>query len=99
MKKEYEKYMKTIVDKFSELCSTKMDYQDYCNYIQIKNPNTLINFRQANERALIDIMISGELKKEDVKKIIIKRQEFAKKWLSENILTYNEWIIKQEKND
>lgn len=31
--KEYEKYVKSIVDKFSDLCSVKMDYQDYCNSI------------------------------------------------------------------
>ena len=33
---EYENYMKGIVNKFSDLCSVKMDYQDYCIISQNK---------------------------------------------------------------
>lgn len=92
--KEYENYMKDIVDKFSDMCSVKRDYTDYCNCVQNKNMDTYYNFRQADSRTLIDMLISGEFEREDVHKSITERQENAKKWLSENLLTYDEWVVK-----
>lgn len=96
--KEYEMYAKEIVDRFSDMCAVKRDYIDYCNCIQGKNLDTYYNFRQANDRTLIDMLISGEFEREDVQKSITERQEVAKKWLSENLLTYDEWIAKHKTN-
>ena len=92
--KEYEVYAKEIVDKFSDMCSVKRDYTDYCNYIQDKNLDTYYNFRQADDRTLIDMLISGEFERDFVHNNITKRQNVAKKWLVENFLSYDEWAIK-----
>lgn len=90
--KEYEEYVKGIVDKFSDMCSVKNDYLDYCNYIQSKGYGVYYNFRQADVRTLVDILTSGDFENKNVHKIIQDRQEKAKKWLSENLLSYDEWF-------
>lgn len=96
--KEYEVYAKEIVDRFSDMCSVKRDYTDYCNCIQGKSLDTYYNFRQADGRTLIDMLISGEFERKDVQKSITERQEQAKKWLSENLLNYDEWVAKHKTN-
>lgn len=53
---------------------------------------------QADGRTLIDMLISGEFERKDVQKSITERQEQAKKWLSENLLTYDEWVAKHKTN-
>jgi hypothetical protein len=98
LQKEYENFMKDLVNKFSELCSVKMDYQDYCNYISEQNVDTRYSFWPPNERILIDMMIDGSFERNGVKEKILERQERAKKWLSENSLTYSEWVKKLKTN-
>ena len=92
--KEYEDYMKDIVNKFSDLCSVKMDYQDYCNYILERDRDTRYSFWHPHERIFIDMMLDGSFEIKGVKEKILERQEGAKKWLSENLLTYDEWVVK-----
>jgi hypothetical protein len=58
----------------------------------------LIMVVQADGRTLIDMLISGEFERKDVQKSITERQEQAKKWLSENLLTYDEWVAKHKTN-
>jgi len=92
--KEYENYMKDIVDKFSELCSVKMDYQDYCNYILERDRDIRYSFWHPHERVFIDMMLDGSFEIKVVKDKILERQKMAKKWLSENLLTYDNWVKK-----
>ena len=92
--KEYEIYMKGIVDNFSELCSVKMDYQDYCNYIAEQDRNTRYTFWHPHERIFIDMMLDDSFEKKGIKDKILERQNDAKKWLSENLLSYDEWVTK-----
>jgi hypothetical protein len=94
--KEYEDYMKDIVNKFSELCSVKMDYQDYCNYVLERDRDTRYTFWHPHERIFIDMMLDGSFETDGVKDKILKRQDAAKKWLSENLLTYDEWVAKHK---
>jgi hypothetical protein len=91
---EYENYMKGVVNKFSDLCSVKMDYQDYCNYISERDRDTRYTFWHPQERVFIDMMLDGSFEIKGVKDKILERQEKAKKWLSENLLTYNNWVEK-----
>lgn len=88
---EYEVYMKGIVDKFSELCSVKMDYQDWCNWIIENDMDTRYSFYHPHERVLIDMMLDKSFEKEGVRDKILQRQEMAKRWLSKNLLSYDEW--------
>jgi hypothetical protein len=97
--KEYENYMKDIVDKFSELCSVKMDYQDYCNYILERDRDTIYSFWHPHERVFIDMMLDGSFEIKGVKDKILERQKMAKKWLSENLLTYDNWVKKHAIKD
>jgi hypothetical protein len=97
--KEYENYMKYIVDKFSGLCSVKMDYQDYCNYISEKDRDTRYTFWHPHERIFIDMMLDKSFEQKGVREKILERQEKAKKWLSENLLTYDDWVKKHIKTD
>jgi hypothetical protein len=92
--KEYENYMKDIVDKFSELCSVKMDYQDYCNYILERDIDTRYSFWHPHERVFIDMMLDGSFEIKGVKDKILERQKMAKNWLSENLLSYDNWVKK-----
>ena len=90
--REYEEYVRKMCDRFSEGCAVKHDYTDYCNCIQGNSFDTRYNFRQADDRTLVDMLISGEFDREDVKKVITKRQNTVKKWFVESFLTYDEWI-------
>jgi hypothetical protein len=92
LQNEYENYMKGIVNKFSDLCSVKMDYQDYCNYISEQDRDTRYSFWHPHERVFIDMMLDGSFEIKGVKDKILERQEKAKKWLSENLLTYDNWV-------
>lgn len=94
---EYELFVKSIIDEFSDMCSVKRDYEDFCNYLQNKNMSVYYNFRQADVKSLIDILHSGDFENDDVHKIILKRQELAKENLSKNMLTYTEWEAKNTK--
>ena len=40
------------------------------------------------------MMLDGSFEIKGVKEKILERQESAKKWLSENLLTYDTWVVK-----
>jgi hypothetical protein len=94
--KEYEVYMKGLVDKFSELCSVKWDYQDWSNWIIEKDMDTRYSFYPPHERVLIDMMLDKSFENDGVRDKILQRQEMAKRWLSENLLSYDEWKVKNK---
>lgn len=94
----YEKYAKEMVDKFSEMCSIKNEYLDYCNRIQELNPNTFYNFRNPDMATVIDLNLSHKMDDKMFKDLIKRRKEEAKKWLSDNLLTYEEFIIEKQMN-
>lgn len=91
----YMKYVKDITDKFAEMLSAGNDYLDHINTVQGNDPGTFYNFRNANTQTLIDMMLSHTF--EDSKEVMEKieaRQEEAKAWLSNNIMTFEEWTKK-----
>lgn len=94
----YEKYAKEMVDKFSDMCSIKNEYLDYCNKIQELNPGVFFNFRNPNMATVIDLNLSHKMDTEMFKNLIKSRKEEAKKWLSDNLLTYEEFAIELKMN-
>lgn len=92
--KEYENYMKDIVNRFSKICSLENDYWDYVNYICENDRDTRYTFYGPNERTLINMSLDGSFEIEGVKDKILKRQDEAKKWLIENSLSYGEYVKK-----
>jgi len=96
--KDYEGYVKGIVDTFSDMCSVKRDYDDYTSYIQENDSGAYYNFRQADTMTLMNMLNSGEFNKTGVQELILERQEKAKRWLSENLMTYDEWVSKYKQN-
>lgn len=95
----YMKYVKEITDKFAEMLSVGNDYLDYASTIQENDLDTKYDFRNANSQALIDMMIHHTF--EDSKELMEKieqRHEQAKKWLSKNVMTFEEWmkVIKEQ---
>jgi hypothetical protein len=95
--KEYEGYIKSIVDEFSALCSVKMDYRDYCDYVSEHNRDERITFWHPHESTLIDMMLEGSLEEKGVKRKISERREEAKRLLSENLMAYDMWVKKNLK--
>lgn len=90
---DFEKYMqyaKTITDKFAEILSLQNDLTDYANLLHEQNPNVFINFRPS-DRSLIEMMLDGSWNQMELMERIEARQEFAKLWLRENLLTFEEW--------
>ena len=71
-----------------------MNYQDYCNYISERDRDTRYSFWYPHERIFIDMMLDGSFEIKGVKEKILERQVGAKKWLSENLLTYDVWVQK-----
>ncbi len=97
-RKEYEAYSKQVVDQFCDMLSLKNYYTDYCNAIQSKDMDTFYNFRNADERTLIDLSLSGEIENGDASDLMSERQKNAKEWLSKNYLTYDKWLLKNDQN-
>lgn len=96
---EYEEYMKSITDGFSKLCS----FEGAEPILAGKGNRVSVMIYQYQEFLLeydkdLKYMYRLESFVEHVKELRKKRQEYAEKFLNENTLTYDEWLVKHKPN-
>jgi hypothetical protein len=89
--KEYQEYVSGVLENFSKITSVENDYWDYCNFV-LQRDGVRYTFYGPNERTLIDMSLDGSFEIEGVKEKISKRGEWAKEWLSNNLMSYNDWL-------
>jgi hypothetical protein len=95
--KDYENYMKGVVDTFAKIVNYEGGESIICgtdNRISVAlygNKEYLL-FYDTELKNLYD----GKNPKEDVIKWRMNKQELGNKFLNENTLTYEEWVVKHK---
>lgn len=97
-RKEYEKHMKLVVDKFSTMCNMEKLYFAWMND-HLSKTDARVSFWPCQPKILIDLTLSGEFEKEEVKKRFKKDQVSAIEWLKNNTLTFEEFLKKKENGE
>jgi|LakMenEpi03Aug12_release.lakeMendotaPanAssembly.Ray.scaffolds.fasta_scaffold212573_4 hypothetical protein len=97
---EYEKYMKSITDGFAKLCS----FEGSEGILAGEGNRVSVMIYQYQEFLLeydknLKNMYRLESFDERVKEFHKRRQEVAEKFLGENVLTYDVWVVKYKLYD
>jgi hypothetical protein len=93
MRAEYEKYMKTVVDKFASMCNMKELYYIWMNE-QLANSDARISFYPCGPKILFDLTLAGEFDKKNIRDKFAENQKKALVWLNQNVMTYEEYQLK-----